>query len=260
MIDNAGVIVGLLRREIHFAEQIGVVEDAGQRRFQVMADVGDQFAFHAFRADFVLQRRLHAVTKRVNILGHFSKHALRHVGQLEAEVARPQPAQRVHDTFKAGDAFDEKVTCREEPDRTEHEDKKRAAHSDEHRREERENNRIRRKEQHNVARFVVAEQHAAQFSETLPDALAYLNKGSPAPEDESNRPALLDKAAVLDHAHERQRKFECERKRCNEKQDGRCKQYRHVIPIAQQFIHQCQIQSACRSEHRPEAPPAGGRW
>ncbi len=31
--------------------------------FQVVADVGDQFAFHAFRADFVLQRRLHAVTK-----------------------------------------------------------------------------------------------------------------------------------------------------------------------------------------------------
>ena len=55
--------------------------------------------------------------------------------------------QGVHDTLKAGDAFDEKVTCREKPDRTEHEDKKRAAHSAEHRREERENNRIRRKEQ-----------------------------------------------------------------------------------------------------------------
>ena len=218
-----------------------------------MADVGDQFALHALGADFVLQRRLHAVTKRVNVLGHFSKHALRHVGQLEAEVARTQPAQRVHDTFKAGDAFDEKVTCREEPDRAEHEDKKRAAHSAEHRREERENNRIRRKEQHNVARFVVVEQHAAQFSETLPDALAYLNKGSPAPEDESNRPALLDKAAVLDHAHERQRKFKRERKRRDKKQDGRCKQYRHIVCAVQQFTHQCQIQSACRAEHRPEA-------
>ena len=173
------------------------------------------------------------------VSGVFRKHTLRHVGQLEAEIARTQPAQRVHDTLKAGDAFDEKVTCREKPDRAEHEDKKRAAHSTEHRREERENNRIRRKEQHNVTRFVVAEQHAVQFSETVPDALAYLNKGSPAPEDESNRPALLAEAAVLDHTHERQREFECERKRCNEKQDGRCKQYRHVIPIAQQFTHQC---------------------
>ena len=218
-----------------------------------MADVGDQFAFHAFRADLVLQRRLHAVTERVNVLGHFSEHALRHIGQLEAEVARTQPAQRVHDTLKTGDAFDEKVTCREEPDRAEHEDKKRAAHSAEHRRKERENNRIRRKEQHNVARFVVAEQHAAQFSETLPDALAYLNKGSPAPEDESNRPALLDEAAVLDYAHKRQRKFECERKRRDEKQDGRYEQYRHVVCAVQQFTHQCQIQSACRAEHRPEA-------
>ena len=187
------------------------------------------------------------------VSGHFSEHALRHIGQLEAEVARTQPAQRVHDTLKAGDAFDEKVTCREKPDRAEHEGKKRAAHSAEHRRKERENNRIRRKEQHNVARFVVAEQHAAQFSETLPDALAYLNKGSPAPEDESNRPALLDEAAVLDYAHKRQRKFKCERKRRDEKQDGRYEQYRHVVCAVQQFTHQCQIQSACRAEHRPEA-------
>ena len=144
-MDDLRVVVRLLRRQLQLAEQIGIAEDARERRFQVVADVGDQLALHALRAHLILKRRLHAVPERTQILCHRGEHALRHIGQSEAQVSAAHSLQRRNDTVKAGDAFDKKVTCREEPSNAEHERKKRAAHSAEHSREERENDRISRK-------------------------------------------------------------------------------------------------------------------
>ena len=62
-MDDLRVVVRLLRRQLQLAEQIGIAEDARERRFQVVADVGNQLALHALRAHLILKRRLHRIVK-----------------------------------------------------------------------------------------------------------------------------------------------------------------------------------------------------
>ena len=255
-MDDLRVVVRLLRRQLQLAEQIGIAEDARERRFQVVADVGDQLALHALRAHLVLKRRLHAVPERTQILCHRGEHALRHIGQPDAQVAAAHSLQRRNDTVKAVDASDKEIACREEPADAEHERKKRAAHSCERSREEGKNDRISRKEQHDVPRLVIAEkglrEGEAQPAEAVPRARAQHADLVEAPAKGADAPAPAGKAAGLEQAHERQRKFERKRERRDKKQDRRQQQERKVARTAQQLAHQRDIQ-ACRSaQNAPE--------